>query len=110
MGLWMSIEQIRIVESTYDVDSIRSHGHQVWPLIRFSLWSYYLSEVEPIRTKSLSFLRIIELLAQFLYGFTSYFRKYDYLCFSDSSERKLINGRWVDKSVDYILVKLPRSL
>src|SRR6267142_1938545 len=106
----MSIERIRIIESTYPVESIRALDHQVWPLIRFSLWSYYLSEVEPIRTRSLSFLRIIELLAQFLYGFTSYFRKYDYLCFSDSSERKLINGKWVDKSVDFILEKLPRSL
>lgn len=104
------MEQIRAVETSYEVDRIRARGHQVWPLIRFSLWANFQSDVAPIRARSLSVARTLELIAQFFYGFTSYFRRYEYLSISDSSERKKINGRWVDKSVDYILEHLPRTL
>src|SRR5215831_8578837 len=103
----MGVEKIEAIEKRYSVESIRSQGHQVWPLIRYSLWSYYLSNVEPIRGKRISLSKLFELALQFFYGFTSYFRKYDYLSFSDSSERKLVDGKWVDKSVDYILENLP---
>lgn len=105
----MTIDRIRSIETKYEVESIQSEGMQVWPLIRFSLWAYYQSGVKPIEATSLSPARILELLVQFFYGFKYYFRRYKYIAFSDSSERKFIQGKWVDKSVDYILENLPNS-
>ncbi|GAB1446648.1 hypothetical protein MASR2M41_24430 [Flammeovirgaceae bacterium] len=106
----MSIEKIKYFETKYEVETIRANGHQVWPLIRYSLWAFYSSEVSPISVGFFGFTRIIELVKQFFYGFISFFGRYNYLGFSDSSERKLINDKWVDKSVDFILESLPRSL
>lgn len=106
----MTIDQIRAIETKYEVENIRSKDMQVWPVIRFSLWAYYQSGVKPIEATSLGTTRIFELLTQFFYGFKYYFRKYKYIAFSDSSERKFINGKWLDKSVDFILENLPGSL
>lgn len=105
----MTIDRIRSIETKYEVESIRFSGMQVWPMIRFSLWAYYQSGVKPIEANALGAARIFELLGQFFYGFKYFFRKYKYVALSDSSERKLIHGKWVDKSVDYILENLPRA-
>src|SRR5687768_6276185 len=104
------MELIQLIESKYEVDKIRAHGHQVWPLIRFSLSAYFQSQIQPFHDRSLSIRKVFELATQFFYGFHFYFKKYKYLAISDSSERKLIDGRWVDKSVDYFIENLPSTL
>src|SRR5918994_4850115 len=103
------MEQIRVIESMYNVEKILAHGHQVWPLIRFSLIAYFQSEVRPFRERPLGIKQFLKLCGQFFYGFSDYFRKYDYISISDSSERKYVEGKWVDKSLDYIIGNLPRT-
>jgi hypothetical protein len=106
----MSVERFKQIEINYEVESIKAKGQSVWPLIRFYLFVNYQSQVIPFQSKNLGIARKRKLIAQFFYGFTSYFRKHDYLAFSDSSERKLVDGKWVDKTVDYILENLPDAL
>jgi hypothetical protein len=106
----MGLEIIRSIETKFEVESIRADGHQVWPLIRFYLIVNYQSQLKPLRPASLGARRILKLVAHSIYGFAFYFRRYNYLCFSDSSERKLINGKWVDKTIDFIVDSLPKPL
>jgi len=62
-------------------------------------------------------LKNIKILKNIFYGFRNWFRKYDYICFSDSAERRLINGIYKDKIMDdvidrlnnVLLVELPNS-
>lgn len=106
----MGFEKIKEIELKYPLREITSEGQQVWPLIRTVLWTHYTSRLVPIKISSLKVSELIQLTKQFFFGFRFYFRKYDYLCFSDSSERKLIDGKWIDKSVDYILNELSSVL
>jgi hypothetical protein len=106
----MSVEHIRLIEEKYEVESIKAKGQSVWPLIRFYIFVNHQSQVVPITPKNLEVLKIKKLITQFFYGFGAYFRRYDYICFSDSAERKLINGKWVDKTVDFILESIPNTL
>lgn len=108
----MDIDKIREIESKYPVETIRTDGFQVWPMIRFWLWAYYTAQVEPIRSKSsgLSIKQMLKLVGSLFYGLPNYFGKYNYLVFSDTSERRLIEGSYVDKSVDYITGILPKTL
>jgi hypothetical protein len=108
----MNIDKIKEVELKYPVETIRYKDFQVWPMIRFWLWAYYTAKVEPIRAKSgnLSSGQILDLLLSSFYGLRSLIGKCRYLVFSDTSERKLINGFYVDKSVDFITNLLPQSL
>jgi len=48
----------------------------------------------------------IHYIKSIFYGFTNWFNKYDYLCFSDSSQRKIINGQYYDKLFDSLINKL----
>lgn len=100
----MNIDKIREIESKYPVENIRSDGFQVWPMVRFWLWAYCTAKIEPLRSKSqsLSLQQILQILGSFFYGFRSFWGKYHYLTFSDTSERKAIGGLHVDKSIDFI--------
>lgn len=51
-------------------------------------------------------LNKIEKLKNIFYGLQNWFRKYDYICFSDSSERRLIDGIYKDKIMDDIIDRL----
>jgi len=43
------------------------------------------------------------------YGFKNWFRGYDYIVFSDSSQRKIIDNRYFDKNVDYLINELSKD-
>jgi hypothetical protein len=108
----MNIDRIREIELKYPVETIRYRQFQVWPLIRFWLWTYCTAKIEPIRGKSkgLSMGQTARLLQSAFYGLSSLAGKYKYITFSDTSERKLIEGVYVDKSIDFITSLLPHTL
>ncbi len=51
----------------------------------------------------------IEKVKNIFYGFKNWFGQYDYICFSDSSERRLIENRYKDKIIDDIIERLNRN-
>ncbi len=51
----------------------------------------------------------LQILKNSFYGFFAWFRRYDYLFFSDSSERKLIDGKRYDILCDGIIEQLGRN-
>ena len=77
-----------------------------WGYIRIPLGVYLqnkLNKTVKKQEKNTLFYKIANFSSMTLYGFTHWFRSYDYLYFSDSSERKVINGELFDKSVDPII-------
>ena len=56
------------------------------------------------------FKKRVEKVKNIFYGFKNWFRQYDYICFSDSSQRRLISGEYKDKIMDDIVDRLDNSL
>lgn len=108
--LSFGMQKFKFIETKYEVESVSAKGLQIWPFIRFSLAAKYQSGINPIEPRGMGAGQITNLLKQFFYGFSNLFRGYDYLLFSDSSERIQMDGQWVDKSVDFICHTLPKSL
>lgn len=59
-----------------------------------------------IEDKNSSKINKLDAIKSIFYGFKNWFRRYDYLVFSDSSERKLVNDKMFDIKVDYIIEEL----
>jgi len=55
------------------------------------------------------FRELLEYLKNIFFGFSNWFRSYEYLFFSDSSERRLIDGKFYDKLSDDIIEKLDKK-
>lgn len=60
--------------------------------------------------KFIKLVNNIKKLKNIFYGFKNWFRKYDYICFSDSAERRFINGVYKDKIMDDIIYRLNNAL
>lgn len=74
-------------------------------------WNYLRNIYRSIDNKVIKKSKInkINFLKSIFYGFTSWFKRYDYLVFSDSSERKLVDDKMFDITVDYIIDVLGRD-
>lgn len=103
----ISLGDIATIEQTNPVQDIKANGLQIWPFFRFYFIVNILSRTTPT---SVSRGVVRSLLKNFFYGFNNLFKRYNYLAFSDTSERKLIKGVYVDKSLDYILSRLGNAL
>jgi len=51
----------------------------------------------------------LDSIKNMFYGFSSWFRRYKYFIFSDTSERRVVDGKLFDKSVDYIINTLDKN-
>lgn len=71
-------------------------------------WNYLRNIYRSIDTQNKNTYKInkIDAIKSIFYGFKNWFRSYDYLVFSDSSERKLVNNKMFDIKVDYIIKEL----
>jgi len=82
---------------------------EAWNLIRFRVGMYFKNTEEesvfplPSRWNSLFKLQGI------FYGFFHWFRRYDYLFFSATSQRKLIEGYAVDRLCDPMITQLEQN-
>ena len=76
-------------------------------LERLEEWAYLRSYYRhALATKNIETnvkLSKLKIIKEIFFGFSSWFRKYDYFVFSDTSGRKRIDNKWFDPSVDYIM-------
>ena len=93
------IDIIQKIESRYPVNTITCNGIQVWPLLRFI---YFMDKVVPGYRSTTKF-SFVDVILDFFYGFSNFFRKYDYFVFSSKVERKIVNGLYHDKLFDTLI-------
>lgn len=101
-------QKIKDVDLNYPVESIKVNGVQFWPFFR--VFFFDAQYVKGGTQKSFSFLQKIGFLFSSFYGFFKWFGKADYLVFSNSDQRKEIDGQLIDKSSDYLNLKLSNTL
>jgi len=109
---------LKDVEAKYPVNKILVDGNQIWPYLRASYDFVYTKIVcEKIGERSSNsketFARrlkaLLPKLGNSLYGFRNWFGKYEFIAFSDTTERKSIDGKYVNKLLDPIIDELGRD-
>lgn len=110
---------LKEIEETYPVANIRVDGEQVWPYLRVYYHFKYVDDkvTSDIGEKSIwhdeSFLqrygRIFSKFKNSCYGVENWFAKYDFIAFSDTTERKSIGGKYVNKLLDPMIDELGRE-
>lgn len=98
---------IQDIERNYPVETITSNGEQLWPFLRIYA-GFKLSANMNAKSINSSFIKLF--LSSFFYGFFNLFKKYDYLFFSSTDQRRKNGEFYVDKSVDTIAQLLGKSL
>lgn len=93
------LDQLKEIETTYAVETIEFKGQKVWPILRIYIGSLLVANSG---AKSIDSSVIKSFLNSFFYGFFKLFRKYDFLYFSSSDQRKKTGALYTDKSVDSI--------
>jgi len=76
-----------------------------WAYLR----SYYRHALALSHEKSMDKYSKLKILKDVFFGFFSWFNNYEYMVFSDTNERKKVNGKWFDKSIDYIIEVLGKD-
>tara|TARA_B100000508_G_scaffold141079_1_gene146053 strand:- start:23726 stop:25096 length:1371 start_codon:yes stop_codon:yes gene_type:complete len=97
---------IKSIEQRYKVNDIAYKGLHLWPILRYYLCVKKTANKSPVEVKSST---IPQMFSSFFYGLSSYFKKSDYMIMSSADQRKLIDGKAIDKSVDFIASKLNNS-
>jgi len=100
---------IQEIEDQYPVDNIYVNNMQIWPILRMTYFSQYReknSDIKSIQEKNL--INKISYLKKIFYGWKSWFKKYNYIALTNSrqSGKKIINNKYYDKFLDYIIDKL----
>lgn len=106
------IDFIKEVETKYNVSSISVNDIQVWPFLRVSYYSQYgrsyrfdvlnNNNSNKIKTTFSKLKRVRNIF----YGFWNLFKKYDYIVFSDTFEKRLLNGKYIDKIAESLIYEL----
>ncbi|PKP20986.1 MAG: hypothetical protein CVU05_07760 [Bacteroidetes bacterium HGW-Bacteroidetes-21] len=101
------LEFIREIETQWPVETVTARGLQVWPHLRIYIGSAddYFSQISGKKS-----LLIRTFFSSVFYGFGSLFRKYNYIIYSDTKERRKIDGLYVDKSIDYLMTIVHKPL
>ena len=103
------INFIKEIETKYHVSSITLNGTQVWPFLRAAYYSKYgdcYNFDMPNKNRSKDIFAKLKKAKNVVYGLDSLFRKYDYLVFSDTLERRLVNGKHIDKIAEFLISEL----
>ena len=98
---------IEEIEKNLPVENIESDGMQIWPFLRIYFGNLLISNLGAVDI-NINILK--SFFCSFYYGFFNLFRSYDYIIFSGSSERKMINNQLHDKSIDFISKSLNKTL
>lgn len=80
-----------------------------WAYIRVALGTYLLNKKGNSSSTTLIYEKIKYIFRQLLYsfyGFKFWFKKYKYLVFTDTAERRLIDGVFIDKLLEDIIERL----
>jgi len=76
---------------------------KLWTFMRVKVYYELLAKSSKTTHSSKNLNTKINYIFSFFYGFTNFFKKYDFYFFSDSGQRKKINGKYVDKLTDPII-------
>lgn len=99
---------IREVDENFAVEKISVNGKWFWPFVK--VFFFDAQFVQGGTQTSFSFKEKVKFMFSSLYGWRNWFGKTDYLVFSNSDQRKLVGGKFIDKSADYLNVSLSNTL
>jgi len=105
------IDFIKEVETKYNISSITVNGIQVWPFLRVSYYSQYgrnyrFEVLNNNSNKIKTTFSKLKRVRNVFYGFWNLFKKYDYIIFSDTFEKRLVNGKYIDKIAESLVYEL----
>jgi len=104
------IDFIKEVETKYDLESIKVNDMEVWPFLRtsyfFAYYNNYHFNVGEARSPLWAKIKHVK---NIFYGFFNLFKKYNYLVFSDTLERRLLNGKYIDKITEFLISELGKE-
>lgn len=105
------IDFIKEIETKYNVSSISVNDIQVWPFLRVSYYfqygrSYIFEVLNNNSNRTKIIFSRLKRIRNVFYGFWNLFKKYDYIVFSDTLERRLVSGKYIDKIAEYLLYEL----
>lgn len=101
-------DKIKHIDTHYAVEDIKVNGMPFWPFLKVF---YFDSQFVTGGTQTtFSFIEKVKMIRGIFYGFRNWFGKADYLVFSNSDQRKIIDGLWVDKSADFLHKKFKNAL
>lgn len=105
----MRIDQkIKASDLNFGVAKLKVKGKAFWPF--FKVFFFDAQFVQGGTQTTFTLGQKIKFLKSLFYGFFNWFGPVDYLVFSNSDQRKLIDGLYVDKSADFIHQKLANTL
>ena len=97
------------IESKYPVETILVNGEQAWPYLRIRYHFAYTAQAvgsygeakavlqTPHASRPLRILRFMRnIMRGMRYGFTDWFRRYDYIALTGSRVGRHVRGRWMD--------------
>jgi len=95
---------LKEIEGKHPVDTIVVNGEQIWPYVRLVYYSAYVRRTvsrwgEGQRGSSLPRM-VANMVKNSFYGFCNWFGRYDYVALSNTTERKMIGGKYFNKLLD----------
>jgi len=104
------INFIKEIETKYNVSSVTINGTQVWPFLRIAYYSAYESKYKFNKEETeLSLRTKIKRVKNIFYGFFNLFKKYDYFIFSNTLEKRLWRGKYIDKIAESLITELGKE-
>lgn len=88
------MEKIKEIEDRYPVEEIEINGLKGWPYLRTYFAAKYVYGREPIKASGRVFGVV---LRSFFYGFWNWFGRYDYIVMTSSTQRRDIDGQYVER-------------
>jgi len=97
----------KIENENINLSKIKLKGEEIWVFLRVKYYFSFLGKKQNWKpNKQGNIKKKLHYLSTMFYGFNNWFRNYNYIIFSDSSQRKLIDGKYQDKLTEYIWEKL----
>lgn len=96
-------EKVQHIESTFNVENLLAKrgksSFQIYPWLKVRLFHKHMMGTDVLVSKSKR--ELLSQISSIFYGFHHFFRRYDFWCFTNSSERTLIEDKYYDKLFDY---------
>ena len=105
MGLELKIKESDL---DYAVEDIQIKGKKFWPFLK--VFFFDAQFVKGGTQTNLTLKQKIKFFRSLLYGWHNWFKRIDYIVFSNSDQRKRIDGKYIDKSAEYIDINLKNVL
>ena len=99
------IEILKEIETKYDVSSITCNNIQIWPFLRIP---YYQKCLDPSHWKRID-LSKSERIKNILYGLGNLSRKYNFIVFTNTIYKKLVNNMLIDKTAECLISVIGRD-